>query len=336
MAMPPLLSESAAHTSVDVARLLLNTASLAGADARKLAADAELPTWGLSAGARMIPARLTARVWELLEQILDDPQAGLTVAGLRAFGDFRLYDYLITTSATLRDAMRAASKYLHLVTTAGRMGVAAETWQSTTYAYRCPEVASRGEELCVQFALAAICAGARAVTEQWIVPARVTFPQPQPRFPAAFVAVFGTNQIDFGAPAATIAYRNQDLDLPLPTADPMLAEILARYAAIFPAPEPVTWFERFQQVVGAALDASSASLSEVAHDLTMSPRTLQRRLADHGTTWRAELDAARRRRVKSTAPYVITDAAALARRLGYADPRSARRAVRRWGDEAER
>src|SRR5580704_15537679 len=122
MAMPPL-SESAAHTSVDVARLLLNTASLAGADARKLAADAELPSWGLSAGARMIPARLTARVWELLEQILDDPQAGLTVAGLRAFGDFRLYDYLITTSATLRDAMRAASKYLHLVTTAGRMGV---------------------------------------------------------------------------------------------------------------------------------------------------------------------------------------------------------------------
>jgi AraC-like DNA-binding protein len=116
----------------------------------------------------------------------------------------------------------------------------------------------------------------------------------------------------------------------------MLAEILARYAAAFPAPEPVTWFERFQQVVDAALDASSASLSEVAHDLAMSPRTLQRRLADHGTTWRAELDAARRWRVKSTAPDGGTDAATLARRLGYADPRSARRAVRRWGDEAER
>ncbi len=329
-AAPPL-TEPGALTSVDVARLLLTTASLAGADARQLAADAEVPAWGLSRGARMIPARVAARLWELPEQALDDPHAGLTVAGQREFGDFSLYDYLITTSATLRDGMSAAGKYLHLVTTASRVEVIAETGQSTTYAYRCPEPGSRGEELCLQFAVAAFCAGARAATGQRIVPARVTFPQRPPSSAAAFVAALGTTRIDFDAPAATFAFRGQDLDLPLPTADPMLAEILARYAAAFPAPEPVTWYDRFRQLMDEALNVSSPSLSAMAHQLAMSTRTLQRRLAESGTTWRAELDAARRRRAESARIDGEPDAAKLARQLRYADPRSARRALRRWG-----
>jgi hypothetical protein len=61
--------------------------------------------------------------------------------------------------------------------------------------------------------------------------------------------------------------------------------------------------------------------------LGVGGRTLQRQLAEHNTTWRAELDAARHR-VASRAGAVSM--AALADRVGYADPRSARRAVRRW------
>lgn len=325
------VSMSNALTSVEVPRLLLRTASLARADARGLAADADLPAWSLSAGTGMVPAPLVTRLWELLERALGDPHVGLTVAGRRVFGDFGLYDYLITASATLRDAMSAAAGYLHLITTPSRVEALADTGQSVTYAYRCPESGSRGEELCLQFAVAAFCAGAQALTRQRIVPTAVTFPQRPSRSAAAFTDALGTSRIDFGASAATFTFRTADLDLPLPTADPVLATILGRYADIFPAPEPATWHKRFQHMLDEALDAGSPSLGVMARELAMSTRTLQRRLTDNETTWRAELDAARRRRAGLAAgPAGEPDAAKLARQLRYADPRSARRALRRW------
>lgn len=330
----PGLPQDTALTSVEVARLLLRTAALAGADARKLAAAAEVPAWELSVGARMIPAALVARLWELLEQATGDPCAGLTVAGRHTFGDFGLYDYLITTSPTLRDAMTAASEYLHLVTTAGRLEVAEESGGSVTYAFRCREPASRGEELCLQFAVAAFCRGARTVTARPIAPTYLALPQRPARFADAFAAALGTGSIDFGAAAAMFTFRDQDLDMLLPTADPLLADILARYAAVFPAPPPVTWYERFQQLLDEALDAASPSLGAMARQLAMSARTLQRRLADQGTTWRAELDAARRRRAANVGLAGGPDAARLARQLRYADPRSVRRALRRWSGQS--
>jgi AraC-like DNA-binding protein len=316
-----------------VARLSLRAASLAGIDARQLAADAGVPAWALSPGTRMIPARLTARLLELLERALADPHVGLTVAARRAVGDFGLYDYLICTSATLRDGIGAASRYLHLVTTSGRLEVVEDTGTLTTYACRCLKAGDHGEELCLQFAAGTVCAGARMATRQPVFPVRATFSQRPPRSVDSFAEALGTARIDFGAPAVTVTFSARDLDLPLPAADPMLAEILARYAAAFPAPPPATWHERFQHLLEATLVVSGPSLGEIARQLAMSPRTLQRRLAECGTTWRAELDAARRRRARSAALDDKPDAAKLARQLGYADPRSARRAIHRWGEE---
>jgi hypothetical protein len=65
----------------------------------------------------------------------------------------------------------------------------------------------------------------------------------------------------------------------------------------------------------------------------MSPRTLQRRLAEHGTTWRAELDAVRRELAARAAPAAMPRDA-LASQLGFASARSLRRARRRWSGDA--
>src|SRR5258708_34362191 len=103
-----------------MARLLLGAAAAAGADARRLAADARLPGWALHQDRAMIPSRHSMRLWELVEHALEDPQVALTVAARHQVGDLDLYDYLFTTSATLRDAMAASSHYLHLITPVGR------------------------------------------------------------------------------------------------------------------------------------------------------------------------------------------------------------------------
>jgi AraC-like DNA-binding protein len=282
----------------------------------------------------MIPSRHSMRLWELVEHALEDPQVALTVAARHQVGDLDLYDYLFTTSATLRDAMAASSQYLHLITTVSRLRVEEDTGTEATYSYRYAEPGGRGEELCLQFAVAVFCARAAAAAGRRIIPARVAFAQPPPRCHRAFTETLGTGRIDFGAPATTFTFRSRDLDLPLPGADPALARILRRYAAALPPPPRATWHEHFRHLLADALEHGDASITALARCLAISPRTLQRRLAEHGTTWRAELDRARQALARHYSPAGPPGVARLARQLGYRDPRSVRRALRRWDDDA--
>lgn len=61
----------------------------------------------------------------------------------------------------------------------------------------------------------------------------------------------------------------------------------------------------------------------------MSPRSLQRRLEEEGTSWREEVDAVRREQAARLLREGASRAA-MAAQLGYSDVRALRRAVRRW------
>jgi AraC-like DNA-binding protein len=128
-----------------------------------------------------------------------------------------------------------------------------------------------------------------------------------------------------------ITFGAVDLTTPMTGADPRLAGILRRYAASLPPPRPVTFPEVFRVTLAEAIEHGAPSLREVASRPAVSSRTLQRRLAEHGTTWRGELDTARRSAASAASARPVK-IASLARRLGYSDPRSARRALRRWAE----
>jgi AraC-like DNA-binding protein len=89
------------------------------------------------------------------------------------------------------------------------------------------------------------------------------------------------------------------------------------------------WADRVRDIVLEQLGRSALSLHTVARMLAVSPRTLQRRLADEGTSWRAVLDATRRQRVTTLMREGATTDLAAAQ-VGYAGSRALRRALRRW------
>jgi AraC-like DNA-binding protein len=256
----------------------------------------------------------------------------LTFAERFQTGSLDLYDYLFTTAATLRDGMTISSRYLYLLTTNARLQVEVENDREVTYSYRYQVADGRGEDLALQLAVSVFCARARAGTGRPIVPVRIVLRQRAPRSHRGFSEAFGTSRVDFDAPVTSFTFRARDLDLPMLGADPALAGILARYAGMLPRPQEATWHQHFRQLLTEALEDGCASLGAMAHQMAMSPRTLQRYLAEHDTTWRSELDAARQSRASHLKG---DDPASLARRLGYSHPRSARRAVRRWTPGAE-
>jgi len=247
-------------------------------------------------------------------------------------GELDLFDYLFTTAATLRDGLETAGRYLHLITTCNQRRTEAKSDQETTYSYCHAEPGGRGEDLCLQYNVAVLYARARAATGHPVRPVRVAFAQPAPPSHRRLTEVLGTRNIDFGAPVTTFSFSTHDLDLPMLGADAGLARILNRYAASLTPASPVSWARHFRQVLAEAIVAGSPSLKSVARRMAVSPRTLQRQLAEHGTTWRAELNSARQRQAERARQSGPVTAAVLAHRLGYSDSRSMRRALRRWGD----
>ncbi|MFJ5301044.1 hypothetical protein [Streptomyces sp. NPDC088350] len=192
----------------------------------------------------------------------------------------------------------------------------------------------RGKELAIQIGIADVLSRARWATGRPVNAVEVTLRQRAPRRRTFFADLLGTTRLTFGADVDSVRLRSDDLSLPLRTGDPVLATILNRYAASLPQVQerPTTWPEHVQQTMAVAFAEGDVSLDSVARRLAMSARTLQRRLAEAGTTWRRELENARRQRLDRLTglPGIPTHRAA--ELLGYSDPRALRRAQRRWGE----
>lgn len=321
--------------SAAIPRFLLSVAAVGGIDQRQLADQAGLPGWVLAENRAMLEPGLAIRLWELLEHALGDPNYAIRAAGMHQLGEMDIFDYLFMTSETLGEGLLASARYLPLLTTNGLLSVEATTDGETTYSYGLRHAQeSRGGELALQTAVAAWCLRACAATGQRVVPTQVAFSHRAPKSYRAFSETFGTRKIDFGAPRTTFTYRNSDLGVALRGADPVLSGILRRYADTLAPPRPATWLDYFRQVLDKALRYGTPALPEVARYLALSPRTLQRRLAEHHTNWRYELDSARQRRTKQL-HHPDTSLARLARQIGYSSPRSARRAFERWATTEE-
>jgi AraC-like DNA-binding protein len=89
------------------------------------------------------------------------------------------------------------------------------------------------------------------------------------------------------------------------------------------------WIDSFRQVLAECLNDRALLLSVAARRMSVSPRTLQRLLEREGTTWRAEVEAVRRARAARLQRGGLSKSQ-VARRLGYSDARTLRRAVKRW------
>ncbi|WP_157184650.1 AraC family transcriptional regulator ligand-binding domain-containing protein [Nocardia niigatensis] len=290
------------HTSDSVLlpRFVLTRAAAAGLDPARLARDAGMPSWLLTDSDARVPSDYFPRLWELLEYQLDDPEFTLRSTGSYRLGEFGLIDYLVSTAETVGAGLGVLGPYVGSVSTNFRIEPGAQTETESTFDVYTVNNEGRGRDLSVQMALATLVWRMRQTTGRPMDPVRVQFREPAPRRLDAFTEQFGTARLDFGAPIDRITYRSADFELPQITADPLLAAVLRRHAATMPPPPPraTEWPDRVAAVLAEVLDSTDAMLDHVARRLYTSPRTLQRRLAESGTTWRLEVDRARKRHLE--------------------------------------
>jgi AraC-like DNA-binding protein len=92
----------------------------------------------------------------------------------------------------------------------------------------------------------------------------------------------------------------------------------------------ITASDRVRMALPELLNEGEPSGQRVAQRLSMSWRTLQRRLEASGTTFRTLLDETRFRLAREWLNHTAVPIKVVAARLGYADERAFDRAFHRW------
>jgi AraC-like DNA-binding protein len=135
-------------------------------------------------------------------------------------------------------------------------------------------------------------------------------------------------RLRFDCPAHRLVFSAGVLDLPLRSADAIATRLareqcereLARLAdGALPS-----------QIRALLAGDSGCSLEDVAKRLRVSPRTLKRRLADHGTTFTEIRDDLRRQRALLLLDNRALSIGDIATRLGYTELPNFTRAFRKW------
>ncbi len=99
--------------------------------------------------------------------------------------------------------------------------------------------------------------------------------------------------IEFGAENNSLVCAARDLEAPIPAADPTMARYVQRYLDSIGARPKVTLTDQVREMVATLLPSGRCSLEAVAERLGIDRRTLQRRLARHGDSYSAIVEAVR-------------------------------------------
>jgi AraC-like DNA-binding protein len=129
-----------------------------------------------------------------------------------------------------------------------------------------------------------------------------------------------------------VVFTDRDLERPIPRSDESLAHHLSAHAetVLRSLVGGNTTRERVRAAVWDSLSEGKPTLQRVAAALRLAPRTLQRRLAQEGTSLQDEVEHIQ----KSVALAVVRDrdlpVEEVAFLLGYEEPSTFFRAFKRW------
>jgi AraC-like DNA-binding protein len=279
--------------------------------------------------ARLPLARLD-RIWERSAEVLEDPCLGLHLAETVSSESFGLLSYLGTASPTWGEGLRRVCRYFRVLSDASGYDLHVEGGSAKVTAVH--DVPPDGPvRQRVEFTVAVLfCYGRRAIEAEWDAH-EVFFEHAAPADTTEHQRLFRCAP-RFATDASGFRFPAEVLERPLCTRDPALADMLERMATRFIADAPKT-----TSVAGALRDLcirrrfeGELTLEWAARQLGMSPRTLQRRLGQDGTSYNEAIDEARRHVATRMLTQRATAIAEVAFAVGFSEPAAFHRAFKRW------
>jgi AraC-like DNA-binding protein len=276
-----------------------------------------------------------AVVRNLVDALADPPGLGLAVGSRYHVTTFGMLGFAFISSRTLLDAVNVALRYLDLSFTFS-MPRAALAGQSVRLELDDSTLPGDLAAFLVERDLAAIHTVIGELLPGGIPLREVCFRSDggpsatRPSVEAAYRALFGVTPL-FGRPVNVATFDVAHLDRPLPQANPQTVAVCeAQCRALVSARRRRTGIAHDVRDHLAGLGALRSDMTDVAERLDLSVRTLRRRLADSGTSFRALLDEVREALAEQMLVVDGLSVDDVAVRLGYAEASSFIHAFRRW------
>jgi AraC-like DNA-binding protein len=245
--------------------------------------------------------------------------------GLHSLG---LVGYLVQHSATAGTALRDLVRFFRLHARGGVPTLAVEG----DFAFFGFRIHSPGLEAADQIMDGAIATAFNIMHQlcgrDW-KPIEVLLAHRKPEDTGPFRRFFRA-PLRFDAAQSALVFSADWLERPVPGADPELRRLLqkqvdalaARYGDDFP--------EQVRALLRTALLTGHSKADQIATLFSMHRRTLNRRLAEFGTTFQELVDASRYEAARQMLESSAIEVSEIAAGLGYADASAFTRAFRRW------
>jgi len=302
-----------------------------GLDARALLVAAGIDPAALEAPDARLPTEQISRLWELAVEQSGNPAIGLAQHHVVRPASFDVVGYTMMSCANLRDAFERLIRYLLILSDAFTV-----TMDEEHTGYRVQFVLlGVGRPIPrqrIDFILVTLIGFCRWISGRDVNPLAIELPYPAPANPAPYRAAFRC-PVSFDAPRNSLLFAGADMVAPLPTSNPLLAELHERFAG-----EYLQHFDnaqisyRAREMIIRRLPDGEPRRDEIADELCMSERTLQRRLEEEGTSFIQLMDDTRRELAGQYLGRLQLSLAQAAYLLGFADQSSFFRACRRWFD----
>jgi len=305
---------------------------LHGLDAVGIARQAGVDLAAIPAPGERIEVDKIDAILRVAIPLVRDPAFGLQAARCWHPSELGVLGYAWLSSSTLRTGLERAARYSRLVGERGiteiedtRQGLKVRFWAKRGNPAVVPVAAVVVDiVMALLFDLCRMNAGAA------LRPVAVTLRRRKPDAADAYERFFGC-AVRFGAEESTFVLSAKDADRPLPSAnrqlaatfDKMLAEELARL-------DKADVVSRTRASVLEHLASGEGTAEDTAKQLHMSPRTLQRKLAEAKTTYLQLVDDTRKDlalRYIEDPRRSVTD---ITFSLGFSQPSAFTRAFKRW------
>jgi AraC-like DNA-binding protein len=319
-----------------LARYALSAAATYGLEQDALLREAGLSREAVDALDGRVPVAALMRLWQLAALHSGDPDYGLHVAEqLASPQTVHVVGFAARSAATLREAIETALRFTPVMnestsfellcgptTSVLRVGPAAPhpPWPRA-YA----EVVLGGYRRMGPF-----------FVSQDVACLAATFQHAAPASRQAYERVFGPN-LAFEATHNSLTFPSSALALPVRFSDPALYEYFQAEARSHLArlPEASELRQRVRRALGDRL-AGAPGVGDLARQLGMSTRSLQRALQSEGVTFDQIRDEVRRELAMGLIEDRRVSVEEIATLLGYADGSAFRAAFRRWSGRSPR
>jgi AraC-like DNA-binding protein len=315
---------------IQAIRPLLDTLRIRGIDATALLGEAGLQDLRLGDPDARLPLVCLDKLWDRAAACAGDPDLGLHVAEALDAGSFGLLSHLGTASATWGEGLDRVLRYFRLLSDGSSYELSVRDGVATLTASQDTPLTAPVRQR-VEFTISVLfCYARRLIAGHWQI-LDVFFEHAPPCDLAEHRRIYG--QVPrFATTHSGFSFDRELLSRPLVTGNPTLAELLERLAAHLLADLPPT-----TTVAGALRELCirdgfehELTLDAAAQRLHLSPRTLQRRLRDEGTSHQEVIDDARRQLASRMLSQSGLGIAEVAFALGFSEPGGLHRAFKRW------